>query len=245
MRKIVGILSVGFLLASMLTGIGIHNNATPADSIYPNPAAITAPNPAYNPVANYEGEPEDEMRDVMVPIPMNCRVPNKTGIQCVWSSIETLARYAQFERLYDMTELSECRSYSGPSNAGSWLRKHNVRFEQTTGGDRSLIIKGVVKEKRGVLFSVPGHAMVLVHYDEEKGIVKYINNSDSTLQIRTWTMKEFNRRFDGWVMIIYADNDILGRPPGEARSLPIVDAAGPQGTYPEDYIPMPKAKGRD
>ncbi len=218
----------------------IANSQDNYEKVYPNPAVVSHPLPNFNPVANYEGEPDENLSDVMVPIPMADRVPNKTGIQCVWSSIETLARYAKFERLYDMTERPECRSYSGPSNAGGWLRKHNVRFEQTTGGDRSLIIKGVVKEKRGVLFSVPGHAMVLVHYDEEKGVVKYINNSDRTLQVRTWTMQEFNKRFDGWVMIIYADNDILGRPPGEARNVPILDRNNPVATYPDDYIPNRK-----
>jgi hypothetical protein len=210
-----------------------------ADKLYPIPANVTTPCVDYNPVAHYEGEPDADadMRNVMVPIPMEDRVGNGTGIQCVWSSIETLARYARFERLYNMTDLPECKSYSGPSSAGRWLKSKNVRFEQTIGGDRSLILKGVVKEGRGVLFSVPGHAMVLVHYDEEKGEVKYINNSDKSLKIRTWSMKEFNRRFDGWVMIVYADNDLFKR--GEARTLPVFDKNNPQGKYPDDYIPLP------
>jgi hypothetical protein len=240
MRKVLWILPLAFLTLSTVLGYNAHSHES--DKVYPNPSEVSTPTSDYNPVAKYEGEPDENLSDVMVPIPMADRVPNKTGIQCVWSSIETLARYAKFKKLYDMTELPECRSYSGPSSAGRWLKSKNVRFEQTTGGDRSLIIKGVVKEKRGVLFSVPGHAMVLVHYDEEKGIVKYINNSDSTLQVRTWTMKEFNRRFDGWVLLIYADDDILGRPPGEARSVPILDKNNPQGEYPESYIPMPIRK---
>jgi hypothetical protein len=98
-----------------------------------------------------------------------------------------------------------------------------------------------VKERRGVLLGVPGHAMVLVHYDEEKGIVKYINNSDDELKVRTWTMEEFNKRWDGWICIVYADNDIIPfkyAPP--ASLLPIMDRNNPQGTYPKDYILIPK-----
>src|SRR5690606_23267490 len=119
--------------------------------------------------------------DVMVPIPMKDRVFNKTGIQCVWCSLETIGRYAEEPKLIGMTELPDCKSYSSPSSAARKLRELNVKFEQTTSrSDRSLIIKSVVKERRGCLFAVPGHAMTLVHYDEEKGVVKYINNSDRT-----------------------------------------------------------------
>lgn len=240
MKSAAWILAIFFLSTNAIVFVENTQHSQADQKIYPNPIEISIPDRNYNPVANYEGEPDDdaEMRDVMVPIPMKDRIPNKTGIQCVWSSIETLARYADFERLFDMTEKPECRSYSGPSSAGRWLKSHNVKFEQTTGGDRSLIIKGVVEEKRGVLFDVPGHAMVLVHYDEDKGIVKYINNSDRSLKIRTWTMSEFNRRFGGWVLLIYADNDIIGRSP--ARDIPILDKNNPQKKYPDDYIPIPQ-----
>ena len=46
---------------------------------YPEPGS-----PVSNPVAGYEGVPDEDLTDVMVPIPMKDRVFNKTGIQCVW-----------------------------------------------------------------------------------------------------------------------------------------------------------------
>lgn len=192
-----------------------------------------------NPVASYEGISEDDLENTMVPIPMEDRVFNKTGIQCVWCSLETIGRYAKEPKLLNLTELPDCKSYSNPSSAARKLKQLNVKFEQTTSKmDRSLIIKSVVKEKRGCLFAIPGHAMTLVHYDENAGIVKYINNSDKTLKIRTWTMQEFNRRWDGWICVIYADNDII--PGKNTPKLPIVDRNNKQGKYDGNYILKPK-----
>lgn len=234
------------VLACILLSMGFIalNKPTQAPVCGQNPTQ-QYPNPGLphevNPVAAYEGEPDEELKDVMVPIPMKDRVFNKTGIQCVWCSLETIGRYAEEPKLIGMTNLSDCKSYSSPSSAGNKLRQLKVRFEQTTSTkDRSLIIKSVVKERRGCLFAVPGHAMTLVHYDEAKGIVKYINNSDKTLAIRTWTMEEFNRRWDGWICVIYADNDIIPQkytPP--IPDLPVIDRNGPQGTYPREYILQP------
>lgn len=208
-----------------------------SEQLYPYPGIVHI-----NPVAAYEGVADEDLTDLMVPVPMKDRVFNKTGIQCVWASLELLGRYAEEPKLIGLTNDPECKSYSSPSGASRKLKQIGVKFEQTTSkSDRSLIIKGVVKERRGVLLGVPGHAMVLVHYDEEKGIVKYINNSDDELKVRTWTMEEFNKRWDGWICIVYADNDIIPfkyAPP--ASLLPIMDRNNPQGTYPKDYILIPK-----
>lgn len=215
------------------SGQGVTQNTQ-----YPNPSQPHE----VNPCAEYEGEPDDDLTDVMVPIPMKDRVFNKTSIQCVWCSLETIGRYAEEPKLIGLTDQSDCKSYASPSSAARKLKALGVRFEQTTStSDRSLIIKSVVKERRGCLFAIPGHAMTLVHYDEAKGIVKYINNSDRTLKIRTWTMEEFNRRWDGWVCVIYADRDIIPdkyAPP--VAALPIIDRNNPQGTYTKEYILMPK-----
>lgn len=228
-------LSIG-AIAPLKNNVGEVKNVTHTQ-LYPNPGQIVS----FNPVATYEGEPDENLSDVMVPIPMEDRVFNKTGIQCVWCSLETIGRFAKEKKLVDLTELSDCKSYASPSSAARKLKELGVRYEQTTStSDRSLILKSVVQERRGCLFSIPGHAMTLVHYDENKGIVKYINNSDSTLQIRTWTMSEFNRRWDGWVCVIYADHDIIpDKYKPKVPNLPITDRNGPQGEYSTDYIFFP------
>ena len=174
-------------------------------NLYPNPH-----NEKCNIVALYEGEVDEDLSDVMVPIPVKDRIYNKTGIQCVWASLECIGRYAGEKKLYDLTFDRECQSYSSPSSAASKLRQLKVKFEQTTSvNDRSLIQKAVVRDRRGVLFGIPGHAMVMVHYDTDKQIIKYINNSDKELKIRTWKMSEFNQRWDGWICAVYAENDFL------------------------------------
>lgn len=231
------LLTVGFISIPQQETLSI--NQEPAEKLYPTPGDISI-----NPVADFEGEPDEDLKDVMVPIPMKDRVFNKTGIQCVWCSLETIGRYAEEKKLIDLTELPDCKSYSGPSSAARKLKQLGVKFEQTTNkSDRSLLIRSVVKERRGCLFGIPGHAMTLVHYDETKGVVKYINNSDRTLAVRTWTMAEFNRRWEGWICVIYAENDIIPQKYGPViPELPIVDRDSPQGKYPKDYILGPTLK---
>lgn len=211
--------------------------STPAmskDKVYP------CLNSEINPVASYEGQIDEDLSKVMVPIPMNDRVYNKTVIQCVWASIECLGRYAEEPKLINLTETPNCKGYASPSSLSNELKRLKVKFKQTTSkSDKSLIISAIVKERRGCLFGVPGHAMVLVHYDEEKEIVKYINNSDKTLKIRTWTMKEFNQRWDGWICVIYADKDIVPKKYTKFYPIPIIDKIKYQGNYKEDYILRP------
>ena len=81
------------------------------------------------------GEPdEDELEGVQCPIPMECRVRNYTGSQCVFSSTEMLARWAECKKLLEpepLTSRSGCRSYSGPSDLVSKLEKYGVKYEQS------------------------------------------------------------------------------------------------------------------
>ena len=194
-----------------------------------------------NPIVAYEGSIDEDLSDLMVPIPMKDRVFNRTGIQCVWASTEAIGRYAEEPKLINLTDDPDCKSYAGLSSYSRKMRERGVKYKMTNDTqDRSLIIKTVVQERRGCMFCVPGHAMVLVHYDEKKGIVKYFNNSDRSLAIRTWTMAEFNRRFEGWVAAIYADNDIIPlKYAPKIPLLPIIDRNNQQGIYDKEYILQP------
>lgn len=193
-----------------------------------------------NPVKGFEGKVDEDLEKVQVPIPFKDRVPNRTEIQCVWSSAETLARYAECEKLYDITFNDNYKGYAGPSSLKTMLKKYGVKYEMTVNKkDRSLLVKGCVLERRGVAFDIPGHVMVLVHYDEKAGIVKYINNSDKELKIRTWTMEEFNRRWAGWAFIIYADEDIIPYKYNKIPDIKVKDRNNNQGIYQKDYIFSP------
>lgn len=193
------------------------------------------------------GEPDEkELEGVQCPIPMKDRVKNYTGIQCVFSSLECIGRWAELKALYDppITSRSDCKSYSGPSDASNKLQRLGVKFEMSyRDRNKSLaLLKKAMAEGRGALFGVPGHAMVVCHYDEEKGVVKYINNSNHRLPIETMSLNEFNRKWDTWVIVVYADPDPFPAKAGRLdlpNSIPIVDRNNPQGKYDKKYIPTP------
>jgi hypothetical protein len=70
-----------------------------------------------------------------------------------------------------------------------------------------------MREGRGALFGISGqkdgHAMVMIHFDEDADCVLYIDNSDRALKIRSMSIDEFNKNWDRWALVIYADNDII------------------------------------
>ncbi|RDJ35618.1 MAG: hypothetical protein DWQ19_12435 [Crenarchaeota archaeon] len=201
----------------------------------------------FTPLYTSDSPPDENLPDVQCPIPMEDRVPNRTGIQCVWSSIEMLGRWAEEPKLMDppLTSRPQCKSFSSPSLSAKVLKELNVKFEQTY-GDRQAgiaLIKKAMKEGRGCLWDVPGHAMVLIHYDEEADVVKWVDNSDSRLAVQTTTIDKFKRRWGSWILVIYADNDIIPAKLNRnflAPKLPIRDQNNPQGEYPKDYIPIPR-----
>lgn len=194
------------------------------------------------------GVPEkDELENVQCPIPMHCRVKNYTGVQCVFSSLECLARWGEIEELLEpepLTSRSGCKSYSGPVDAANKLSKYGVRFENEYKNKAKalIILKKAMSEGRGALIDIPGHAIVICHYDQESKTVKIIDNSDKSLKIQTWGMEKFNKLWCGWILVIYGKNDPF---PYKARNglpneIPILDRNGPQKSYPKDYIPLPK-----
>jgi hypothetical protein len=218
------------IIFSLIISVLFYNQKYEYNLLYPTPGIKE------NPIANYEGFEEEDLSNVMVPIPMKDRVFNKSGIQCVWATLETCGRFAEEPKLIDLTNKKDFQGLSNPLTTSVKLKNLNVKFEQITNKtDRSLIIKSVVEEKRGCMFGIPGHAMTLVHYDEKEKIVKYINNSDPTLAIRVWSMDQFNKSWNGWICVIYADVDKINKIP----QLPVIDRNNPQGKYPKDYIFRP------
>jgi len=143
---------------------------------------------------------EESLENVQCPIPMSCRVKNYTGTQCVFASLECLARWAECKELMvpPLTSRPECQSYSSPRDAADKLRKYGVKFESSYRDRKAGIdlIKKAMADGRGVLWGVPGHAMVLCHYDEKNNVVKWIDNSDVNLRIQSTTIEKFNKRWD-------------------------------------------------
>lgn len=189
-----------------------------------------------------EGQ-EIPLETLQCPIPHGDRVKNYTGIQCVYSSIEALGRWAEEPRLVDppLTSRSDCKGYSGPERAGDILKKLGVRFEQTY-GDRERgvgLIKKAMREGRGALWDVPGHAMILVHYDEDEDRVCWVDNSDSSLKVQETTVERFSKRWGSWVLVVYAEPDIV---PEKIRkyNFPILDESGAMSDCPRGFVPFPR-----
>lgn len=188
---------------------------------------------------------EPELESLQCPIPMKDRVPNYTGIQCVYSSTEMLGRWAEEKKLVSppLTSRSECKGYSGPSSLSKVLRNLDVRFEQSyeSQAEGLVLLKKAMSEGRGCLFGVPGHAMVLVHYDEEKDRVCWVDNSDRSLQVQTMSVARFKQRWDSWICVVYADTDVIPYKIGRGPNLiPIKDWVNPLRQYdPKELIVMP------
>lgn len=235
-----------FLSVTLL--LGCQNSSNKQDEFSKLP--VWDPNFRTKFVQDYDsGKPAaDELENVQCPIPMNCRVRNYTGIQCVFSSLECLARWAEIKELLEpepLTSRSGCKSYSGPIDAAEKLNNYGVKFENIyrDKGSALILLKKAMSDGRGALMDVPGHAIVICHYDEKEKIVKIIDNSDRSLRIQTWSMEKFNRLWGGWILVIYGKKDLF---PAKARvgdlinQIPIIDRNNPQGVYPPNYIPKPK-----
>ncbi len=164
-----------------------------------------------------------ELHELHAPIPMKDRVSNHTFIQCVYSSIEMIGRWAEEPKLVSppITSRWNCKTGSSPGTAGRRLRAIGVQFYQVTNKKqgRALLHRAVAIEGRGALFDIPGHAMVILHFDRVKGIVGYVNNSERrTLKVHLITMEDFEKMWGGWVLVVFADNDIVTAKAMAARS---------------------------
>lgn len=166
-----------------------------------------------NPIPQPKQPVEPDCVGVQVPIPKDCRVYNKSGSQCVWCSIECLARYHGVKELYEgdrrLTKTYTWATSPGEVNRVLKSKYPTVKWKQIQNGDTNFIKKYVCEMKLGVGFGVPGHMLNLVHYDEQAGIVKVIDNvGPKALQVQTWSMSKFRQLWDGWAVAVFPTNYI-------------------------------------
>lgn len=183
--------------------------------------------------------PEDEeLEGVQVPMTRDIRILNTKG-NCVWCSLEMLARYAELKKLYGITRDvrdggdPRCQGGSSPSPVRRFLEAENIRYEMITNYDRNFLVKYCKEQRRGVAFDIPGHMLVLVHYDPDTKIVKVIDNADRSLSVQTWSWDKFHRSWGGWAYVIFAEPDIIPYKYNPWRYIPI------SGGLPPEYLPMP------
>jgi hypothetical protein len=155
----------------------------------------------------------DDTDGVQVPIPMNCRVPNRSGSQCVWCSIECLSKYHKIETTSHLTD--KYKHATGGGEVRRVLDSLGVKYTMQSEGNRDTqMLEDACAKGWGAGVGLNGTHMVnIVHFKGD--VVKVIDNSDPGLGIRTWSKDQFLNRWDGWVIVMIPPGPPGGQTPGQ------------------------------
>ena len=134
-------------------------------------------------------------------------VPNRTGVQCVWSSLELIGNYIEEPKLYNLTKDSRCQGLADPGRVHSLLTSKGIKFAQTKDKKEGMkIMLAAMDVGLPVLCGFSGvHAINVVNYDETANRVHYIDNIGERTP-RIMSLEKFNRAWDGWIVAIYPAN---------------------------------------
>lgn len=148
------------------------------------------------------------------------RVKNANHKRCVLCSIEVLGLIAKEPKLKDLST-----TYEGPIHEGQviWLmQKQKVAYSMNARGNTGnkaiyeFLVIPCQHDKRGVAVGLDNpdgsrHMVNVVHYDIKEKVVMVLDNSDPELMIQTWDWDFFHKRWNGWAVVIYADDDPFKR----------------------------------
>lgn len=137
---------------------------------------------------------------VQVSIPMECRVFNQTGSQCVWASLEALARAHKIHAASRLTDTYKSESLPHPTSAV--LQNLGVKHYMIHPGKQNrLFLQTACSNGWGAAVGLGmRHAVVVVHFKD--GLVGLIDNSDPTLEVKIWTEEKFMKHWDGWALCL-------------------------------------------
>jgi hypothetical protein len=161
---------------------------------------------------------DPELFDVQVPIPKEMRVYNHSGSQCVWCTIEMLAKFNNIPGAKDLT--NSYKYATGPREVKRVLESRGVKFKQTYDRNEDMLEEYVTKRNLGVGVDVNnGHHMILVcHFDKKAGIVKIIDNSDHSLKVQTWSLSHFRNKWSDWILVILPPTEQnVAQPEGNSK----------------------------
>jgi S1-C subfamily serine protease len=152
-----------------------------------------------------------------VEIPPACRIPNRTGSQCVWSSLETLARFHGLDSLASHLT-SEHKGTAGPGDVAAVLKRFGINYEQSRSHDRAMLERALA-QGLGAAIGVNGsHMVTLVGLDGSTASI--IDNSDRSLSVRQIPLS----RWDGWAVVLHPDGRsapaVVASPPPAAPAAP-------------------------
>jgi hypothetical protein len=136
-------------------------------------------------------------------IPPEDRVPNATRVQCVWVSLETLARWNNIKSLYTLSQTH--RGLAGPADVRQVLQKRKVYFYDAMPPNNKESYDLIHWANSYDICCLVGlnrsHAVVLQDIDDEHvTIVENKRQGCPTIKIPRET---FDRIFDGWVVTIF------------------------------------------
>jgi hypothetical protein len=140
-------------------------------------------------------------RDIQVFVLKEHRVRNRSGSQCVWCSLECLARLHGIEKASHLTD--RYKGTAGPGDVRFVLGSYGVAYQMRVGeqGKDKKFLKVCCENGWGACVGVHGSHMInVVHYRD--GIVKVIDNSDPELRVQEWTEQRFLNAWDGWAVTL-------------------------------------------
>lgn len=144
---------------------------------------------------------------VQVDVPPTCRVRNRTGSQCVWASIETLARKHNIGRASDLTNFYGGVASEGDVNSvlqsrGFQLEKHYYQSYRGMTWNTTFIPRACQHgwgACAGIGHGNICHLVNVVHYKD--GVVKIIDNfGPRALEVQEWPESKFLSLWNGWAI---------------------------------------------
>ncbi len=163
---------------------------------------------AVSPVTPAQVVAQSDTAGIDVPVAKANRIYNKTGIQCVYCSLETLSRHHKIVRGYDFTD--KYKSFSCPEFVEIVCKERNIPVRQVRDRVAGVVFlkKYVRDDKLGCGVGLNGvHCVTIVHWDEGKKLVGMIDNmGPKALEVQIVPMDAFKAAFDGWAFAVIPDN---------------------------------------
>lgn len=129
------------------------------------------------------------------------RVRNRTGVQCVWASLECLARHHNIQPAMNLT--STYTGVSDPYRTIPVLNGLGVGYIMVIPGrQRPDLLRDACAKGWGAAVGLSHrHVVTVIHYKD--GVVKVIDNLDPELRVQDWSEQHFLARWDGWMIVLY------------------------------------------
>jgi hypothetical protein len=129
------------------------------------------------------------------------RVKNQTGVQCMWSSMETLARHHGYTQLYKVTETKKGPAFLHDA-LNEMCRVGGVDFVAVQGPVFESIESAVKEGSPVAVCIITGprsrHCLVVSGVDRKAGTMTVIDNGGpKALEDQTWKIDDFMRVYAG------------------------------------------------